>query len=130
MIFFSDEGVNNVISRTFDRKSDFRIKERSKEMKKLIAFGIVGGIAGVVGFVFGAIPWRSDNKDLKKKLSNRDKEIDYMKRQVEKFRFELDELRKGECPYIVGIEDIIKLSDDCFEWFEYEGCALHLEDEE
>ena len=99
-------------------------------MGKLIAFGIVGGVAGVVGFVFGAIPWRSDIKDLKKKLSNREKEIDYMKRQVEKFRFELDELREGEYPYIVGIEDIIKLSDDCFEWFDYKGCALHDLEEE
>lgn len=97
-------------------------------MGKLIAFVIVGGISSVVGCLCGAAFGRLSRKNLEKKLSNREKEIDYMKRQVEKFRYDLDSLVNGEYPYIVSRKDIIKLSDDAFEWFEYEGCALHLEE--
>ena len=99
-------------------------------MKKLIAFGIVGGVANVVGCLCGAVLGRLSRKDLEKKLSDREKEIDYMKRQVEKFRYDLDCLADEGYPYIVSTQEIKKLSDDAFEWFEYEGCALHLEDEE
>ena len=95
-------------------------------MKKIIAFGIVGGVASVVGCLCGAAFGRLSRKNLEKKLSNRDKEIDYMKKQVDNFRYHLDCRKNSE----VSIEEIIRLADDAFEWFDYEGCALHLEDEE
>ena len=81
----------------------------------IIAFAI-GALIGLTLTVRDLVKIHS----LKKKLSNCDKEIRYMKDQVEDFRYELDLLKDGDYPYIVSTEDIIKLADDAFEWFEGE----------
>lgn len=93
-------------------------------MKNVVGIGAIGL---AVGFSIGIAIQEVRKRRLQKKLDVANKEIDYMKTQVMNFQMDLDDIDPAYD--FVNPEEMLSiirnLSDDAFEWFDYEHCAMN-----